>query len=79
MDLEFHQLDLRYDALRTRHVRKERQVLASLADHGQLLPVVVVDAVLLANGDAAEVMTPLISPWASACQPIRYWPPPVTK
>jgi len=44
MDLEFHQLDLRYDALRTRHVRKERQLLASLADHGQLLPVVVVAA-----------------------------------
>jgi ParB/RepB/Spo0J family partition protein len=44
MDLEFHQLDLRYDGLRTRHVRKERQLLASLADHGQLLPVVVVAA-----------------------------------
>ena len=44
MDLEFHQLDLRYDALRTRHPRKERQLLASLADHGQLLPVVVVAA-----------------------------------
>jgi ParB-like chromosome segregation protein Spo0J len=44
MDLEFHQLDLRYEGLRTRHPRKERQVLASLADHGQLLPVVVVAA-----------------------------------
>jgi len=44
MDLEFHQLDLRYDPLRTRHLRKERQLLASLADHGQLLPVVVVAA-----------------------------------
>lgn len=44
VDLEFHQLDLRYEGLRTRHPRKERQVLASLADHGQLLPVVVVAA-----------------------------------
>ncbi len=44
MDLEFHQLDFRYAGLRTRHPRKERQVLASLADHGQLLPVVVVSA-----------------------------------
>ena len=44
VDLEFHQLDLRYEGLRTRHARKERQVLASLADHGQLLPVVVVAA-----------------------------------
>jgi ParB/RepB/Spo0J family partition protein len=42
MDLEFHQLDLRYEALRKRHPRKERVLLASLADHGQLLPVVVV-------------------------------------
>jgi len=44
MDLEFHQLDCRYAGLRTRHARKERQLLASLADHGQLLPVVVVAA-----------------------------------
>lgn len=44
MDLEFHQLDLRYDALRRRHPRKERGLLASLAEHGQLLPVVVVAA-----------------------------------
>lgn len=44
MDLEFHQLDLRYDVLRTRHPRKERHLLASLADQGQLLPVVVVAA-----------------------------------
>jgi hypothetical protein len=35
MDLEFHQLDLRYDPLRTRHVRKERQLLASLAVPGR--------------------------------------------
>jgi ParB/RepB/Spo0J family partition protein len=44
MDLEFHQLDRRYEALRMRHPRQERQLLASLAEHGQLLPVVVVAA-----------------------------------
>ena len=44
MDLEFHQIDCRDEGVRTRHPRKERQRLASLADHGQLLPVVVVAA-----------------------------------
>src|SRR3990172_9736263 len=44
MNLEFHQLDCRYEALRKRDPRKERQPLASLAEHGQLLPVVVVAA-----------------------------------
>ena len=44
MALEFHQLDRRYEALRKRDLRKERQLLASLAEHGQLLPVVVVAA-----------------------------------
>ena len=44
MDLEFHQLDCRYEALRKRDPRKERQLLASLAEHGQLQPVVVVAA-----------------------------------
>lgn len=44
MDLEFHQLDFRYEALRKRHPRKEGHLLASLAAHGQLLPVVVVAA-----------------------------------
>jgi len=42
MEIEFHQLDLRYEALRRRDPKKERQVLASLAEVGQLLPVVVV-------------------------------------
>ena len=44
MDLEFHQLDRRYEALRKRDSRKERQLLASLAEQGQRLPVVVVAA-----------------------------------
>jgi len=44
MEIEFHQLDLRYEGLRKRSPKKERQVLASLAEVGQLLPVVVVSA-----------------------------------
>jgi ParB/RepB/Spo0J family partition protein len=44
MDLEFHQLDRRYEAVRKQDPRKERQLLASLAEHGQQLPVVVVAA-----------------------------------
>jgi ParB family transcriptional regulator, chromosome partitioning protein len=48
MELEFHQLDLRYEKLRRRNVLKERQLAASLAEKGQLLPVVVV------RGDAEQ-------------------------
>lgn len=44
MELEFHQLDRRYEALRTRSRKRDGQVLASLARDGQLLPVVVVEA-----------------------------------
>ena len=42
MDLEFHQLDLRYEALRTRSPAREGRLAASLAEHGQQVPVVVV-------------------------------------
>ena len=42
MELELHQLDLRYAKLRRRSASKERQLVASLAEKGQLLPVVVV-------------------------------------
>ena len=42
MELELHQLDLRYEGLRRKSARKERVVLASLADIGQQFPVVVV-------------------------------------
>src|SRR5512138_493190 len=44
MDLEIGQLELRYEKLRKRSARRERQLLASLSEHGQLLPVVVVRA-----------------------------------
>ena len=44
MDLEFHQLDGRYERLRVRHPARERRLLASLADAGQQMPIVVVTA-----------------------------------
>src|SRR5436309_3942060 len=43
MDLEFHQLDLRYEHLRVRHREREQRLLASLAEVGQQVPIVVLD------------------------------------
>ena len=42
MELELHQLDLRYQSLRCRAPERERRLLASLAEHGQQTPIVVV-------------------------------------
>ena len=42
MNLELHQLDLRYEKLRTRKPEAERKLVASLAEIGQQVPVVVV-------------------------------------
>jgi ParB family chromosome partitioning protein len=42
MELELHQLDLRYAPLRRRCPQRERALLGSLAEHGQQVPVVVV-------------------------------------
>ena len=44
MELEFHQLDLRYERLRMRQPAREQRLLASLADAGQQMPIVVVMA-----------------------------------
>jgi ParB family transcriptional regulator, chromosome partitioning protein len=44
MQLEFHQLDRRWEHLRVRHPSRQRRLLASLADSGQQTPVVVVAA-----------------------------------
>ena len=44
MELELHQLELRYERLRRRDPRRERQLCASLAESGQLLPIVVLSA-----------------------------------
>ena len=46
--LELHQLDLRYEKLRTHKPEAERKLVGSLAVIGQQVPVVVV------RGDAAE-------------------------
>jgi ParB/RepB/Spo0J family partition protein len=42
MDVELHQLELRYAGLRRRDARKERALVASLSEVGQQVPVVVV-------------------------------------
>ena len=42
MDLELHQLTLRYERLRKRRPREERSLLVSLTEIGQQLPVVVI-------------------------------------
>jgi len=44
MQLEFHQLDRRWEHLRVRHPARQRRLLASLADCGQQVPIVVVGA-----------------------------------
>ena len=44
MEIEFHQLDLRYQSLRRRSPEREKRLLASLAQHGQQTPIVVVAA-----------------------------------
>ena len=44
MELELHQLELRYERLRKRATATERALLGSLAEHGQQLPIVVVGA-----------------------------------
>src|SRR2546428_11657850 len=44
MQLEFHQLDRRWEHLRVRHAARERRLLASLAEGGQQTPIVVVAA-----------------------------------
>src|SRR6202795_119711 len=40
MQLEFHQLDRRWEHLRVRHPARQRRLLASLADSGQQTPIV---------------------------------------
>src|SRR5271168_3404599 len=42
MQLEFHQLDRRWEHLRVREPHRERHLLASLAENGQQTPIVVV-------------------------------------
>ena len=42
MELEWHQLDLRYEGLRRRHPAQERQLLSSVAELGQQTPIIVI-------------------------------------
>jgi len=42
MQLEFHQLERRWEHLRVRHAGRHRRLLASLAEVGQQTPIVVV-------------------------------------
>ena len=42
MELELHQLELRYERVRKRAPGAERSLIGSLAEHGQQLPIVVV-------------------------------------
>ena len=44
MQLEFHQLERRWEHLRVRHPQRQRRLLASLAEAGQQTPIVVVTA-----------------------------------
>src|SRR5688572_1115335 len=44
MQLEFHQLDRRWEHLLVRHPARQRRLLASLAEVGQQTPIVVVTA-----------------------------------
>jgi len=44
MQLEFHQLDRRWEHLRVHHPARQRRLLASLAESGQQTPIVVVAA-----------------------------------
>jgi ParB/RepB/Spo0J family partition protein len=44
MQLEFHQLECRWEHLRVRHPARQRRLLASLAECGQQAPIVVVAA-----------------------------------
>jgi len=49
MQLEFHQLERRWEHLRVRHPARQRRLLASLAEAGQQTPIVVVAAEGQAN------------------------------
>jgi ParB/RepB/Spo0J family partition protein len=44
LEIELHQLDLRYECLRRRAPEREKRLLASLAENGQQTPIVVVGA-----------------------------------
>jgi ParB-like chromosome segregation protein Spo0J len=44
IELEFHQLDLRYECLRRREPEREKRLIGSLSQRGQQVPIVVVSS-----------------------------------
>ena len=68
MDLEFHQLDLRYEQLRKRSQAREKRLLLPLAEVGQQTPTVVVRAPAVLKQEpstAARALTGQADPVAS--------------
>jgi ParB family chromosome partitioning protein len=49
-EVELHQLDRRYESLRRREPRREARLLASLSEHGQQIPIVVVGEQVVVDG-----------------------------
>jgi ParB/RepB/Spo0J family partition protein len=49
-ELELHQLDRRYEGLRRREPRREARLLASLSEHGQQIPIIVVGEHVVVDG-----------------------------
>ena len=49
-EVELHQLDRRYESLRRREPRREARLLASLSEHGQQIPIVVVGDHVVVDG-----------------------------
>ena len=49
-EIELHQLDRRYEGLRRREPRREARLLASLSEHGQQIPIIVVGEHVVVDG-----------------------------
>lgn len=49
-EVELHQLDRRYEGLRRREPRREARLLASLSEHGQQIPIVIVGEHVVVDG-----------------------------
>ena len=55
MEIEIETLDLRYERLRRRDPRREKRLLASLADGGQQFPILVVDGASCASATGNDI------------------------
>src|SRR3712207_1026350 len=63
MELEFGQLDRRYESLRTRSARRERRLLSSLSEIGQQTPILVVREVASASVNASTSVAMAAERW----------------